>query len=168
MHALLTRYIRLTSALSWLAAQFAMLAVLAMALHILLEILLRGVFQTSTFVLDEFVGYEVAAMTFLGLGSALDNRVLLRLNLLLIRLKGKARATVEIVNATVTFVIFGFLLVFLVRLAVRNHGRGTTSISVLEVPVWIPQAVIIVGIGVFCLQLTGLVARALTAPDTLD
>ncbi|WP_112324379.1 TRAP transporter small permease subunit [Oceanibium sediminis] len=168
MHAFLTRYVRMTSLLSWLSAQFAMLAVLAMALHILLEILLRAVFQTSTFVLDEFVGYEVAAMTFLGLGSALDNKVLLRLNLLLIRLKGRARAAVEIVNATLTFAIFGFLLFYLFKLAMRNYERGTTSISVLEVPVWIPQAIIIIGLGVFCLQLTGLIAKALTAPETLD
>ncbi|WP_163851703.1 TRAP transporter small permease subunit [Pseudooceanicola aestuarii] len=168
MHTALTRYTRLTSALSWVAAQIAMLAVLAMALHILLEILLRAVFQTSTFVMDEFVGYEVAAMTFLGLGSALDHKVLLRLNLLLVRLSGRARAAVEIVNATLTLTIFGFLLYYLAKLALRNHARGTTSISVLEVPVWIPQAVIIAGIGIFCLQLTGVIAKALTAPETLD
>lgn len=168
MHGFLNRYIRFTSALSWAAGQAAMLAVVAMALHILLEILLRAVFKTSTFVMDEFVGYEVAAMTFLGLGSALDHKVLLRLNMLLIRLSGKARAAVEIMNATITFAIFGFLLFYLAKLALRNHARGTTSISVLEVPVWLPQAVIIVGLGVFCLQLTGLIAKALTAPDTLD
>ncbi|MFV0336138.1 MAG: TRAP transporter small permease subunit [Tropicimonas sp.] len=168
MHGFLTRYIRFTSAISWAAAQLAMLAVLAMALHILLEILLRALFRTSTFVMDEFVGYEVAAMTFLGLGSALDHKVLLRLNALLIRLRGRARAAVEILNASLTLTIFGFLLYYLVKLAMRNYARGTTSISVLEVPVWLPQAVIIAGLSVFCLQLTGLIARALTAPDTLD
>lgn len=168
MRGFLAGYIRFTSMASWLAAQFAALAVLAMALHILLEILLRAVFRTSTFVMDEFVGYEVAAMTFLGLGSALDHKVLLRLNLLLVRLHGKARAAIEIVNATVTLVLFGFLIFYLIKLAMRNHARGTTSISVLEVPVWLPQAVIILGLVVFCLQLTGLIAKAIAAPDSLD
>lgn len=168
MRDFLAKYVRFTSGLSWLAAQFAMLAVVLMAGHILLEILLRALFKTSTFVMDEFVGYEVAAMTFLGLGSALDHKVLLRLNLLLKPLKGAARAAAEIFNASVSLLIFGFLTWYLVKLALRNFDRGTTSISFLEVPVWIPQAIIITGLAVFCLQLTGLMAKALTDPDALD
>ena len=71
MSRMLGHYARLTSRLSDVAAHFAMLAIVLMAGHILLEIILRAFWSTSTFVMDEFVGYEVAAMTFLGLGAAL-------------------------------------------------------------------------------------------------
>ena len=54
-----------------------------MVLHILLEIVLRSFFASSTFVLDEFVGYGVAAMTFLSLGYALETDSLIRVQLLL-------------------------------------------------------------------------------------
>ncbi|WFE76608.1 TRAP transporter small permease subunit [Roseinatronobacter sp. S2] len=161
-------YARFTTQLSNVAAHFAMLAIVLMAGHILLEIVLRAVWSSSTFVMGEFVGYAVAAMTFLGLGAALDDKVLLRVNILLQPLKGRARVAAEIVNAAVTLSVFGFITFFLIRQLLRNYERGTTSISVLEIPLWIPQSFVVVGFIVFCIQLTGLIAKALHAPEDID
>ena len=58
-----------------------------MTAHIILEIILRSVFNTSTYILDEMVGYGVAAMTFLSLGYAYRNNSLIRVNILLATLK---------------------------------------------------------------------------------
>ena len=161
-------YARFTSRLSDFASHLAMLAIVLMAGHILLEIILRAIWSTSTFVMDEFVGYEVAAMTFLGLGAALDDKVLLRVNILLLPLKGRVRAFVEILNATIALTVFGFVTFYLIRQLIRSYERGTTSISILEVPLWIPQGLVAFGLLVFCIQLTGLIAQALHAPDTIE
>ena len=161
-------YARLTKRLSDVAAHFAMLAIVLMAVHILIEIVLRAVWSTSTFVMDEFVGYEVAAMTFLGLGAALDHKVLLRVNILLLPLKGWTRAIAEILNAVVALAVFGFVSFFLIRQMVRSYQRGTTSISILEVPIWIPQGLVVLGLLVFYLQLTGLIAQALHTPEDVE
>ena len=168
MTRFLGAYARFTSRLSAMAAHLAMLAIVLMAGHILLEILLRAFWSTSTFVMDEFVGYEVAAMTFLGLGAALDDKVLLRVNILLLPLRGRVRAFAEIMNALVTLAVFAFVAYFLIVHLMRSYSRGTTSISVLEVPLWIPQSFVVIGILVFCVQLTGLMATALHSPDKLD
>ncbi|GGA04788.1 C4-dicarboxylate ABC transporter permease [Amylibacter cionae] len=168
MTRMLGLYARFTSRLSDVAAHFAMLAIVLMAGHILLEIILRAVWSTSTFVMDEFVGYEVAAMTFLGLGAALDDKVLLRVNILLLPLKGWVRASAEILNAAVALSVFGFVTFFLIRQLIRSYERGTTSISILEVPLWIPQGLVVIGLLVFCIQLTGLIAQALHAPENIE
>lgn len=168
MSRMLGHYARLTSRLSDVAAHFAMLAIVLMAGHILLEIILRAFWSTSTFVMDEFVGYEVAAMTFLGLGAALDDKVLLRVNILLLPLKGWARAMAEVLNATVALAVFGFVTFYLIRQLIRSYERGTTSISILEVPLWIPQGLVVIGLLVFCIQLTGLIAMALHAPEEIE
>ncbi|OAB55518.1 hypothetical protein AY600_07390 [Phormidium willei BDU 130791] len=54
-----------------LGAAAAALLLVYMVGHIVLEILLRGLWSTSTFVLDEFIGFAVAASAFLGLAEAL-------------------------------------------------------------------------------------------------
>jgi TRAP-type C4-dicarboxylate transport system permease small subunit len=168
MLRLLGLYVRFTSRLSDLAAHFAMLAIVLMAGHILLEIILRAVWATSTFVMDEFVGYEVAAMTFLGLGVALDDKVLLRVNILLLPLNGWVRAMAEVLNAIVALAVFAFVTFYLIRQLVRSYERGTTSISILEVPLWLPQGLVVIGLLVFCIQLTGLIAQALHVPKEIE
>lgn len=164
----LANYTAFTSRLSYLAAQLGMVAIVLMAVHILVEIIMRAFWSTSTFILDEFVGYEVAAMTFLGLGAGLDDKVLLRVNLLLLPLKGWLRVAVEIINAMATLLVFGFLTFHLIRQTVRSFERGTTSLSILETPLWIPQSILVFGLVIFCIQLTGLMAKALHAPEDLD
>lgn len=164
----LASYVAFTSRLSAIAAQFGMLAIVLMAVHILVEIVMRAFWSTSTFILDEFVGYEVAAMTFLGLGAALDDKVLLRVNLLLLPLRGRLRVAVEIFNAGATLLVFSFLTFHLIRQTIRSFERETTSLSILETPLWIPQSILVLGLLIFCIQLTGLMAKALHAPQELD
>ena len=76
-----------------------------MVLHILLEIVLRSFFASSTFVLDEFVGYGVAAMTFLSLGYALETDSLIRVQLLLGRSAPPVRRGLEILAAGLTLAL---------------------------------------------------------------
>ncbi len=73
---------RSASVMSAIAALLAGVLLVAMVGHTVLEMVLRAFFYTSTFVLDEFVGYEVAALTMLGLGHALNTGSLIRVNLL--------------------------------------------------------------------------------------
>jgi len=55
----MTRFYRLIFALSRLAAFMAAVAMVCMVGIIALEIILRGLFSTSTFVTAEFVGYGI-------------------------------------------------------------------------------------------------------------
>ena len=50
--------------ISRVAAALSCVMLVGMVAHILYEIVLRVFFSSSTYVLDEFVGYEVAACTF--------------------------------------------------------------------------------------------------------
>lgn len=135
------------------AAALAALIIVAMTLHILYEIVLRSVFSTSTFVLDEFVGYGVAASTFLALGYALEHRSLIRVGLLVGRLQGKPKRVLEAFCALATLWATTLLLYFMGLTAWRSWTRGRTSSSIAEVPSWIPETLVILGLAVFWLQL---------------
>lgn len=137
--------------LSKLAAVLAALLIVAMALHILLEIVLR-IFDRSTFVLDEMVGYAIAAATFLSLGYAFEHGALVRVGLLVERLAGPSRRILEAACALATLVVMSQIALTLTTTAIRSFERGRTSSSIAEVPLWVPEAVCAAGLWIFCLQ----------------
>ena len=146
------------------AAVVAAAVLVLMVLHILLEIVLRGFFASSTFVLDEFVGYGVAAMTFLSLGYALEQRALIRVQLLLVRTPPPARRGLEIVAAALTLGLSLFLIAHFWRSVSRNWSRGAVSQSIAEIPLWIPEGLVLLGLVLFALQLFAHLLRSLQPP----
>jgi len=149
--------------LSRMAGGLAGLLLVAMVLHILLEIVLRAFFSTSTFVLDEFVGYGVAAITFLSLGYTLEHGAMIRVNLLLTRTHGWARRALEVLAASFTLVLLTFLGWFFWFRVARHVTRGTVSSSIAQVPMWIPEGLVLLGLGLFWLQMLAYLLRMLFA-----
>lgn len=136
----------------------AILALAYMLAHILLEIVLRNVFARSTYVLDEFVGYAVSALTFLALGETLRTGKLIRVNLLHDWVGAGARKALEIFAMSSAIAVGAFASVYVGKSVLRSYQRGTTSASVAEVPQWLPEALLLAGLCIFVLQaLAGLI-----------
>lgn len=129
-----------------------MLLVLYIAGHILLEIALRFL-GTSTFVLDEFVGYAVATMTFLGLGYALDHGALVRVNVLLDRIPSRLHWLPELVCSLLSLGAFAWLAWFWAKNVLRSYQRGTVSETLAETPLWLPEGMVLVGMLLLCFSL---------------
>lgn len=148
--------------LSRFGAALAALMIVGMTLHILYEIVLRTFFSTSTFVLDEFVGYGVAAATFLGLGYALEHRSLIRVGLVIGRLKGKSRRTLEAVCALAAIWVVVLLIHYFGTTVWRSWSRGRVSSSIAEVPSWIPEGLVLLGMVILLIQLVAYLLRQFT------
>ncbi|MDF1750549.1 MAG: TRAP transporter small permease, partial [Alphaproteobacteria bacterium] len=136
--------------------------------HIVYEIILRTLFSTSTFVLDEFVGYAVAAMTFLSLGYALEKGSLIRVDLAITRLKGRPRRWVELFCISSSFAMAGFCAWWVGRDALRNLTRGSVSESIAEVPLWIPVGAVWLGLIFLMLQLFAYFLHIASGGDPID
>lgn len=133
-----------------------------MQAHIVLEIVLRTFFDTSTYVMDEFVGYGVGVMGFLALGYGLETGALIRVNLLLDRLPGPARRVLEVLCGALTLAAMAIPIWFFWLSAHRNYVRGTGSATLADVPTWIPEALLLFGMAVFWIQLFAYTLRAAT------
>jgi len=140
----------------------------AMVGFILFEILLRSAFSASTYVLDEFVGYGVAIMTFLSFSAALRSGTFIRVNLLIESLNGRFRRLLEVVFCAGGAVLFSYISFYLGRVVLRNFDRGTTSNSIAEVPLWIPQSLMLLGVGLLVLQFVSLTIQYLRGAPILD
>lgn len=138
-------------ALSRLAAGVAALAIVYMVGHIVLEIALRRLFATSTFVLNEFVGYAISVCVIWSLGYVLEQGDLIRVGLLIARLSERAQQLATAVAALVTCALSaGLAWMFWLR-AARAWSRGTVSSSVAAVPTWIPEGAVMLGLCLFAL-----------------
>ncbi|MBT0963253.1 TRAP transporter small permease [Denitromonas sp. IR12] len=136
--------------------------VLVVAL-IMVEIVLRGAFATSTFIMDEFVGYGVAAITFLSLGYALESGSLIRVNVLLTHLgNGIVRRLVEAFCVGTTLALAVFIAWYFWKSVARSWARGSVSETVAQVPLWIPEGLVLIGLSIFALQLLAYLLRVLT------
>lgn len=166
---LIVNFDRAARGISLAGAVAAAVVIVIMVLHILLEIVLRAVFDTSTFVLDEFVGYGVAAATFLALGYTLEHGAMIRVSLLTDRLSNAlARRGIELLVVALTLAVTLFVGRFFLRNVVRAWERGSTSESLAEVPLWIPEGVVVVGLAIFVLQLFAYALRVATGGRLVD
>lgn len=157
--------IGLIDKISAFAATLSGVLLVSMVGLILYEIFLRSALGTSTFVMDEFVGYGVATMTFLAFAATLRDGVFIRVNLILARLGPRARRAVEVISCLTGTALFSFLSFYFLRIVWTDFKRGTVSNSIMEVPLWIPQAAMAAGLVIFVLQFAALtVAVLLGAP----
>jgi TRAP-type C4-dicarboxylate transport system permease small subunit len=148
--------------LSRVAALIAACALVYMVGHIALEIVLRSLFSTSTFVLDEFVGYAVSVCVIWSLGYVLENSDLIRVGLILDRLSIRAQELLTAAAALLTCAgSLGLAWMFWIRVA-RAYQRGTVSSSMAAVPTWIPEGAMMLGLCFFALQALAYGLRHLT------
>lgn len=158
---------RASAALSLVAGWLAALIMLGMTLHILTEIVLRSFFATSTHLVEEYVGYGLMTMIFLGLGHALERGNLIRVDLVLARLgAGALRRGVEIAICIASLCALAFILNYAWFSMVRRYEMGTVSMTLAATPLWIPEAIVVAGMIVFGIQLVAYALR-LTAGGLL-
>lgn len=150
--------LRIHKILSYVAqflAYIAAIALLLMVGHILVEIALRNFFNTSTYVLDEFVGYLTAAITFNTLAYAFERNVLIRVHFILNAFSTKQRvvAVLENIAILLTLGVIGMAIIYFWGSILRAYKRGAVSETVAEFPMWIPEAAMLLGLIVFWLIL---------------
>lgn len=131
-----------------------------MAAHILLEIVLRF-FNSSTYILNEFIGYAVATMTFMGLGFALERGGLIRVGLVINRLSRNAAMVLDLLISSAMLVLFSWLSWYWSINVSRSYSRGITSESLADTPLWIPEGAVLLGLVLLCLTLSSRVLSLL-------
>ena len=158
---------RVVFTISRFAAYVAATICVLMLLHILLEIVLRSFFDTSTFALDEFVGYGMGAMAFLALGYSLETGALIRINILIRRLDGRLRWAIEMFACITTLFATAIPIVYFWLSIKRHYARGYTSGTYYDVPSWLPESFLLVGLIIFWIQLFAYTLRVLTGQADL-
>ncbi|MFQ3787324.1 TRAP transporter small permease [Halomonas sp. A29] len=103
---------------------------------------------------SEIASYLLVGATFLGLAYTFVHHAHIRVTLLISRLSSVWRAWFEVFCLLVALALSLLLGYGLVELARESHAFNDVSSGFLSIRLWIPQAVLTVGVGLLCLALT--------------
>jgi len=141
------------------AARLADFAIAAMMLLVAAEILLRSLFASSLLIADEFAAYGLVVATFLGLPIAIREAALFRFEGLVNRIPGNWRPHYERFLYLLAIMVAAILFYYLIQFVESSQRRGIVSHGRIEVPIWIPQLMMPLGMG---LSLLALIERLLS------
>lgn len=110
---------------------------------------LRGLTLDAT----EASGFCLAAATFLGLAHTLRHGSHVRINLLTIRLPGRLRHRMNILNCLLGAAVTGYLAWNVSLLAVQSFNFHDVSPGLLAMPMWIPQTGAALGVTALAIAL---------------
>ncbi len=144
---------RLADNLSDITAKISAVILGLMTLLILVEIFIWNLFQKTTLIADEYSAYGLAAIIFLGAGYCLKEKGHIRITLILGFLPPKMTRIITFVATMITTAFMGYLWWYLFKMVRSAFRYESTSGTLTNTPLWIPQAIMLMGAGVFFIQL---------------
>lgn len=131
----------------------ACVVLFAMMALIVAEVVLRGAFGRSLQIVDEYSGYMVVAVFFLGVAYALQEKALLRVEFLIARLNPDNRRAM-LVCYDVLALIFSLMVTWqLVRFTYGTWRQGVFAPTTAMTPLYLPELVMPLGMAMVCLVL---------------
>ena len=139
------------------------IALATMLVLITVEVLLRGLFGTSTEISEEVSTYALVALVFLGLPRLMLKDGLLKVDALYDRFSKRAQRCLTVIYSVIALAITYEYTFQIWRLVSSSFRRGTRSTTLLKVPQYIPQSIVLIGLGGLMLALLGVIAANLGA-----
>ncbi len=134
-----------------------------MTLLILLEIFLWNTFNKTTFIADEYSAYGLAAVIFLGAGYCLKEKGHIRITLVLGFLPEKLSRVITFIATGITTGFMGYLWWYLFKMVGATVRYSSTSGTLTNTPLWIPQTVMLVGATSFTIQFLAITIKTYQA-----
>ena len=164
----MNKIVRLADSLSDLTAKISAVILGLMALLILVEIFIWNLFQKTTLIADEYSAYGLAAIIFLGAGYCLKEKGHIRITLILGFLPQKAARFITFAATGITTVFMGYLWWYLFKMVKSTIRYESTSGTLTNTPLWLPQAIMLIGAAVFFIQLVAMGVKTFQAIKTRE
>lgn len=131
----------------------ARVVLIFMALLVVVEVLLRWIFDKSTMVSTDFAAYGMGIVFYWGAAKALEDDVFVRMDILYDLYKGKFK---KIINIIFDFVILFFncdIMYYFFILLKNTFKRNLKAINIYATPLWVPRLIVFIGIAAFNIYL---------------
>lgn len=164
----MNKLVKLSDAVSDFMANVSAVILGLMTVLILVEILLWNTLEKTTLIADEYSAYGLAAIIFLGAGYCLKEKGHIRITLVLGFLPELPARIITFIATLITTLFMGYLwwyLLKMVRAAVRYES---TSGTLTNTPIWIPQTVMLIGAAAFFIQLAATSVKTFAAIKTKE
>jgi TRAP-type transport system small permease protein len=116
-----------------------------MVLLILAEVLLRGVFNSTTEHSDELVGYLLVGLSFLSLALCQSRGAFHRVEMVQMRLGPRGQAISALVFDLLSFGYIALTAWYFLLFVMSSYRREAMASTALGTPLWIPESAMVVG-----------------------
>lgn len=146
--------------LSRKAALLGGLAVIAIAVIVTLDVLLRKLFLTTLVGIAEISGYLFAAAVALSYPFVLFDRANVRIDVLYTRLPRPVTAVLDVIGMLFVLVFVVVLVDSVIGVLLKSYGADSRAIGSLRTPLWIPQLFWVSGLIFFAVTAIFLFVQA--------
>lgn len=122
------------------------LVLIAMMVLVALELLLRNAFGVSLRIADEYAGYALVVITFLGISVSLQDGRVFRVEVLSRYVPVRAWRVLQVLMDIVALGFTALMMEGACRQVISSYTRGISSPSGAETPLFLPQAVMPAGL----------------------
>lgn len=151
--------IRALEAVSEAAGYLAGISVFGLTLFVAAGVFSRRVLGSPILAVDEVSGYLLLAIVFLGVAYTMKAGGHIRSDIVLAHVPSGVRGGLETL-ATLLALLFALtLLAGNWALVTEYYTRGTLSFRYLQIPLWIPGSLLVVGTALLLLQLVAQLLR---------
>lgn len=157
----MTLFNSVSSLLARVCVLLACVIAVAMAVLISAEVVLRSFFSTTMYFTDEFSGYMVLAIFALGSGYAMDRNMLLSVEMVYHRASRRVQAVMARIFGVLSLIFCLLVDWQMWRLMAKSLNSGIHANTLTATPLWMPQAIIVLGMIV----LTLVVLKKTITPD---
>jgi TRAP-type C4-dicarboxylate transport system permease small subunit len=137
-----------------------------MTILILTEIFLWNIFEKTTLIADEYSAYGLAAIIFMGAGYCLKEKGHIRITLVLTFLPDRIARVITCLATGITFIFMSYLWWYLFKMVNATWRYNSTSGTLTNTPLWVPQTVMLIGAAAFTCQLLATVIKTFHAVQT--
>ncbi|MDK2823390.1 MAG: TRAP-type transport system small permease protein [Clostridia bacterium] len=128
---------------------------------VLIEIVIRTLFDKTLYITEEYTGYLMVAITFMGLAYTLKEKGHIRMVFLHKILKGKARIILDIYSFTIGFIFFAIVTFTTTNFFWDSVVSQSRSMQISETYLAIPQFFMPLGSFIITLQFAAELIRAI-------
>jgi len=118
---------------------------IGMVLLILAEVVLRGVFNSTTEHSDELVGYLLVGLSFLSLALCQSRGAFHRVEMVQMRLGPRGQAISALVFDLLSFGYIALTGWYFLLFVMSSYRREAMASTALGTPLWIPETAMVVG-----------------------
>ncbi|MBG0776194.1 MAG: TRAP transporter small permease [Desulfovibrionaceae bacterium] len=162
---MLDRFYRWIEGLSTLGALVSIVFMVLIVGLILLEIVLRTLFDSSTLVASEFSGYFLVGLVLFGFGYTFRKGAFIRINLLVPRLSQGWARVFDAACGLAALAITLYCANYAVAMAWESYALDMQADTMAQTPFWIPQSLVPLGLYILALQLLAFVVARIRGLD---
>ncbi len=160
------RLLRRIDACSKLGAYLSSIAMLSIVGLILVEIVLRTLFKTSTLISDEYSGYLMVTLIMAGLSYTFAEGSHIRITIITERLHGRLAQGLDLIVTFTALTLCSYALYHSLWMVQDTFSYRILADSIAETPLYIPQVMIPLGFFLLELQLVAHFLRRLLSSPT--